>query len=247
MSAVLDVQNVTKRFGGLTACSDIRFKVGPGEIVAIIGPNGAGKTTLFSCIAAEQRVTSGRVVFDGKVLGRRNQSSVARLGIGRTYQIMRPFLSLTTAENTMVGAIELGMSLREAREVADSVLEDVRLSSSADLPATALSTGQRKRLELARVLARDPKLLLLDEITGGVDRKNLPDVLAAVGSARRNDRAIVMIEHNMRAVRALADRVVAIIDGEVAAMGTPDVVLEDERIIRAYLGSSYRAKGGSDA
>jgi len=249
MSAILEVQGLTKRFGGLTACADISLAVAPGELVAIIGPNGAGKTTLFSCIAAEQHATSGRVLFDGTPLRRRSQAAVARMGIGRTYQIMRPFLSLTTAENVMVGPLERGRSLREARAVADAVLEDVRLTPSADLPATALSTGQRKRLELARVLAREPRLLLLDEITGGVDRKNLPDVLHAVRRARRPDRGIVMIEHNMRAVRALADRVVAIVDGRVVVEGPPEVVLEDTAVVRAYLGSSYRPResGEGDA
>jgi branched-chain amino acid transport system ATP-binding protein len=195
---LLDVRGVTKRFGGLTANKDISFHVAPGELVGIIGPNGAGKSTLFDVLTGFQPPDGGSVLLNGQPITRLRPDEISRLGVGRTFQKLKPFNQMTVVENVMVGAFQKTTHPAEARTHALEALEQVGLADKADAHARVLSTGQRKRLEMARALASRPRLLLLDEVTGGVDQRSIPGLVELVRSLNATGVALVVIEHNMR-------------------------------------------------
>jgi branched-chain amino acid transport system ATP-binding protein len=222
--SLLSVAGITKRFGGITANRDISFEVQPGELVGIIGPNGSGKSTLFEIISGFYHPDAGEVRLDGGRLTGLSPDRVCRLGVARTFQKLRPFAGLTVVDNVMVGALTRTRDVRHARARARELLERVGLAEKAEAHARTLSTGQRKRLELARALATEPRVLLLDEVTGGVDQRTIPGLV---------------IEHNMRVITAVAQRIVALYLGEKIADGTPDVVTRDRRVVDAYLGQVY--------
>jgi branched-chain amino acid transport system ATP-binding protein len=241
MSPILAVTALTKRFGGVIANDDITFDVKEGEILGVIGPNGAGKSTLFDLITGFQQSDGGRIVFRDRDISGIRPDLIARMGIARTFQKLKPFPDLTLIENVMVGALSRTSHIGEARDRALEAIAFVDLLGQRHGFARELSTGQRKRLELARAIATDPKLLLMDEVTGGVDQRTVPGLVALVLELRRRGITVVTIEHNMQVIMQLADRILALHLGKRVAFGTPDAVRADERVIDAYLGSPHAA------
>jgi branched-chain amino acid transport system ATP-binding protein len=237
MSPLLEVKGLTKRFGGLTANADVAFEVNKGEIVGIIGPNGAGKSTLFDLITGFQPPDAGCVLLDGHDITGLRPDRISRLGVGRTFQKLKPFPDLTVTENVIVGALARTSDMKAARERALGSLAFVDLLEKRNHFARELSTGQRKRLELARVLATSPRLVLMDEVTGGVDQRSIAALIALVVELKQRGLTIVMIEHNMQVIMGLADRIVALHAGRRIAFGAPDEVRSDAAVVDAYLGT----------
>ncbi len=242
--AFLEIQGITKRFGGLVANHNISFAVRPGEIVGLIGPNGAGKSTLFDVITGYYRPEAGEVRFEDHRLVGRRPDQVNRLGIGRTFQKLRPFHAMTVLENVMVAAMQHQADPFAARGEALIYLEFVELADKRDSYARDLSTGQRKRLELARAMATRPRLLLLDEVTGGVDQRTIPALVQLIARLREQGLTLVVIEHNMRVIMSISDRIVALHLGEIIADGPPSEVVKERRVIEAYLGDAFVVPSG---
>ena len=240
--SLLSVTGVTKRFGGITANKGISFDVTPGELVGIIGPNGAGKSTLFEIISGFYHPDEGEVRLDGTRLTGLSPDAVCRRGVARTFQKLRPFQGLTVLDNVTVGALTRTKDMRHAREQARELLTRVGLAEKADAHARTLSTGQRKRLELARALATRPRVLLLDEVTGGVDQRTIPGLVQLVRDLHAGGLTVLVIEHNMRVITAVAQRIIALYLGEVIADGPPDVVARDRAVVEAYLGQAYHTQ-----
>ncbi|MBI4607811.1 MAG: ABC transporter ATP-binding protein [Candidatus Rokubacteria bacterium] len=245
--SLLSVVGLTKRFGGVTANRNVSLEMASGELVGIIGPNGAGKSTLFDVITGFYQPDAGEIRLDGQPLTGLRPDQVSRLGVGRTFQKLRPFSGMTVLENVMVGALQRYPAVKEARTRALEILDRVGLGGKADAHARTLSTGQRKRLELARALATEPRLLLLDEVTGGVDQATIPGLVELIRELHRRGTSLVVIEHNMRVIMAMAQRIVALHLGEVIADGPPEAVMRDRRVIQAYLGEAYANSAGGFA
>jgi branched-chain amino acid transport system ATP-binding protein len=244
--ALLTVSGVTKRFGGLIANNRVSFEVAEGEILGLIGPNGAGKSTLFEVINGYYPPDGGEIRFQGQSLVGLRPDQVNRMGIGRTFQKVRPFLGMTVIENVMVAAMQHTPDPVTARREALKFLEFVELAGQRDTDARSLSVGERKRLEMARAMATRPKLLLLDEVTGGVDQRTIPTLLALIGRLRSEQGlTLVVIEHNMRVIMSISDRIVALHLGEVIADGPPAAVVKERRVIDAYLGDAFVVPTGS--
>ena len=247
MSALLSTRGVVKRFGGVAALNDVTLDVADGEILGLIGPNGAGKTTLLNCISGVHRPDEGEIVYDGRQIGGMPPHRVARLGIGRTFQVVKPFGSMTARENAAVGALFGASRLppKRAFEAADEVLELVGMAGKRSLPVASLTIPDRKRLEVARALATRPRLLLLDEVMAGLNAVEIDEALDMVRTVHRSGVTIVLIEHVMRVVVGVCERVVVLHFGQTLAEGRAEDVLKDQRVIEAYLGEKYakRAAG----
>lgn len=237
--ALLEVDGLTKRFGGLLANNEISFNVEEGEILGLIGPNGAGKSTLFELLTGHYRPDGGRMLFRGRSLAGLRPDQIGRLGIGRTFQKLRPFQKMTVEENVMVGAMQHTASLSKARRQALAALHFVGLLEKRHAFARMLSTGQRKRLELARALATQPRVLLLDEVTGGVDMRSIPRMIELVKNLRDQGVTLIVVEHNMQVLMSLADRILALHLGRKIAEGTPAEVRNNAEVIQSYLGAAY--------
>jgi branched-chain amino acid transport system ATP-binding protein len=243
--AVLEGVGVSRRFGGLLAVSKVDFAVQQGEIFGLIGPNGAGKTTLMNLISGLTPPSSGRLDFQGRQLNGMPPHDIARMGIARTFQVMRPFQGLTARENVAIGA-RFGSSgdaghMAAALAKADGVLDWIGLRSQAYSDVAGLTTGERKRLELARALAMDPKLLLLDEVMGGLNTREIGEVMDLIRRVNQRGVTVLLIEHLMKAVMGLCNRVLVLHHGARIALGTPDEVANDPAVIEAYLGQRYAA------
>lgn len=238
--ALLEVENLTKRFGGLVANNDISLSVEAGEIVAIIGPNGAGKSTLFNGLVGHHEPTSGSVAFNGVSLVGKRPEQVATMGLVRTYQIPRSFGQMTVLENAMVGALLLHPRLEDARRESARVLELVGLAGRAHVKAAELNVAGQKRVELARALATEPRMLLLDEVAGGLNPSEaiaLAEILRGIHAA---GVTLVIVEHVLEVVMRLAHRVLVLNFGQMIAEGTPAEVVRNSSVIEAYLGRKHR-------
>ncbi|HLH93986.1 MAG TPA: ABC transporter ATP-binding protein [Xanthobacteraceae bacterium] len=238
MSALLEVSALSKRFGGVQAVADLSFTVAEGEILALIGPNGAGKSSVFNLINGVHRPDSGRIVFAGEDIAGEPSYAVAHRGIARAHQIVQPLAGLSVLDNCLVGACygRDNLSISAGRAVVHEIAALVGLADRLDMPAGALTTAGKKRLELARALCGRPRLLLLDEVLAGLNPTEIERMIEVIRAIRARGVSILIIEHVMRAIMSLSDRVVAINLGRNLAEGTPQEVANDPAVIAAYLG-----------
>ncbi len=234
--ALLTVEGLSKRFGGLAALNDASLRADTGRITALIGPNGAGKTTLFAAIAGFLRPDRGRVLYAGSNITGEPPYKLARRGIARTFQIVQPFAGLTVRENIAVGAHLSRPSRQDALAAAGEVAREVGLGDQLDKSAASLTVAGRKRLELARALALGPKLLLLDEVLAGLNPSEIRDMVPVISAIRARGVTILMIEHVMQAVMSLAEQVWVLAEGRIIAQGAPREVAGNPRVVEAYLG-----------
>jgi branched-chain amino acid transport system ATP-binding protein len=238
--AVLETRGLTKRFGGLTAVRDLCFSVEENEVLGVIGPNGAGKTTVFNLITGVYPATRGEIFFQGCRISRGFPTHrIIRLGIGRTFQKTRPLLRLTVLENVMTSAFLREASRERAREEALRVLELTNFADRKDAVTSSLNVAGRKRLEIARALATRPKLLLLDEVAAGLNPREVEEVTALISRIRESGITIVCIEHVMRFIMKVSDRILVMHHGSKIAEGAPGEVANTREVIDAYLGEDY--------
>ena len=244
MTILLQVQGVTKRFGGLQALTDVTFDLPKGQILGLIGPNGAGKTTLFNVINGIFHPEEGRNMFLGQDVTHKKPYELAKMGMARTHQIVRPLNELTVRENAMVGACfgHENQSMGNARIIADEVLGFVGLEAKTNQLAGSLNVAQKKRLEMARALASHPRLLLLDEVLAGLNPSEIDGMIQTVLKIREQGVTILMIEHLMKAVMNISDRILVLDYGQQIAEGSPEEISRDPRVIEAYLGDPQLAE-----
>jgi branched-chain amino acid transport system ATP-binding protein len=236
---LLEIKNVTKRFGGLYANNRISFDISKGEIIGVVGPNGAGKTTLFNCISGYYPPTSGSILFEGREIKNSPPYKVCAKGIARTFQIVENFQKMTVLENVMVGAFIKYKHSKKASEKALQVLDYIDLIEKRWSDGRDLSPPEQRRLGLGMALATEPKLLMLDEVMAGLTPKEIDDVLNLLRKIRDSGVTFIVIEHLMRAVMSICERIVVLDYGKKIAEGDPEKIAHNEKVIQAYLGKSY--------
>lgn len=242
--SILSADNLTKNFGGLMAVGNLSFELEKGEILALIGPNGAGKTTVFNCLSGFLTLDEGNVFLEGKALTGLQPFRICQLGMARTFQIVKPFPTISVLDNVMVGALSKGKSTTEAKKRSLEIIEFTGLSRMTNKEARGLPLPLRKRLELARALATQPKILLLDEVMAGLNPTEVDELIALLKKVNRQGISILLIEHVMRGVMALSQRVIVISYGVKIAEGTPEKVVENREVIEAYLGKEFVSAQG---
>jgi branched-chain amino acid transport system ATP-binding protein len=233
---ILALRRLTRRFGGLVAVNDVSIDLNRGDLISIIGPNGAGKTTLFNLVTGQLAPSEGSVVFEGRDITREPPHARAQLGLGRTFQISKALTSLTTLENALVGSFLRHRDLTAAARHAAAMLDRVGLGHRAGVKAGSLTLSERRRLGIARALALDCSVLLLDEVMAGLNQREVEDVIHLVRDLHAEGLTLLIIEHNLKVVRAFQSRVVVLDFGNLIADGTPDAVLSDPHVVEAYLG-----------
>jgi len=237
---MLSIQEVSKHFDGITAIRDVSFGIDKGEIVGLVGPNGAGKSTLLNVVSGVYLPSSGTVIFDGADITDLSPDKVCKLGIAKTFQLVQSFPELSAVQNVTVGALfgnSAKINMKEAREKAEKNLEYVGYPmDKTDYPVKNLNVVELKRIQLARALATDPKLLLLDEVTTGLNPKESNDAISLIQKIRESGITILMVEHVMRIIMNVSDRIVVLHHGEKIAEGTPEEIAKDEKVISSYLG-----------
>ena len=237
--SLLRVDNCTKKFAGLVALSDVSLSVEQGEIVGIIGPNGSGKTTLFNVISGTYRPEYGTVIFDGLETEHLKPYQVARLGIGRTFQIPRPFGNIAVLNNVLVGTTIHDHNMETAEKKAEEILSFLGLEEKSAMMANNLTIADRKKLEIAKALSTDPKLILLDEVMGGLTLPEVDEILELINQISNKGITIILIEHIMKAIMTISNRVAVLNYGVKIAEGTPEDVASNQAVLKAYLGEEY--------
>lgn len=235
--AILEIKHVSKFFGGLAANSDVSFEMEEGMVMGLIGPNGAGKTTLFNCITGYYPPSKGDISFDGRRMNGLQPDAVCKLGMARTWQKVRPLAKMSVVDNVMVGALCRTRSLKVARDMALEQLKVVRLEHKTNFLAGGLPIGERKKLEVARVLATQPKLLLLDEVMGGLNPAESEEIIQLILDIKKQRITQMVIEHDMKAIMRISDRIVVLNSGEKLAEGAPQEIVSNPEVVAAYLGS----------
>jgi branched-chain amino acid transport system ATP-binding protein len=245
---ILVADHVSRHFGGIRAVNDVSFALKEGEIVALIGPNGAGKTTLVNMMTGVHRASEGRIRFQGEDVTGQRPFQAARRGIARTFQIVQPFPRMSVLENVAAGALFGGArsSVADAKDVAREQLELMGLAPMADRPASALTLAGRKRLELAKSMAMQPKVLMLDEVNAGLNASEIDGALRIIRQIAERGVTILIIEHLMKVVLSLASRVLVLHHGELIAEGSTTAIVEDKRVIEAYLGKKFARRAAAE-
>jgi branched-chain amino acid transport system ATP-binding protein len=242
--SILSANKLSKSFGGLMAVDDLSFELEKGGILALIGPNGAGKTTVFNCLSGFLPPDEGEVYLEGKQLGGLQPFQICQMGMARTFQIVKPFLTISVLDNVMVGALAKEKSTSKAKKKSLEIIEFIGLSSWTHQEAQGLPLPLRKRLELARALATQPKVLLLDEVMAGLNPTEVDELIALLKEVNRQGVSIFLIEHVMRGVMALSKWVIVINYGIQIAEGSPEEVVKDQQVIEAYLGKEFLSAQG---
>ena len=242
MSELLRIENITKKFGSLVANEDVSFTIDEHEIVSLIGPNGAGKTTLFNSISGYYPPTSGKVFFHGKDITGKPAHEICRLGITRTFQVVKTLKEMTVEENIMTGAFLHTGSRKQAQVMAGEIMEMTGLSEKKNILGGSLTIIDKKRVEIARALATKPELLMLDECMAGLNQTEIKDVMNLCLDLRKNGLTLLIVEHIMEAIMPISDRIVVLNAGRKIAEGIPSDVVNNEEVIKAYLGDRYHAE-----
>lgn len=238
-TALLQVQGLSKRFGGLKAVNEVSFDLRQGEILGLLGPNGAGKTTAFNLIAGFHRADQGRILFEGRDVLGMAPSDICRAGIARTFQLSRPFGGLSAVENVMVGAFARLESTGKARELAMELLDFLNLGDRCNADANDLTAFDKRKIELGRALATQPRLLLMDEVVAGATPSEAAEMVALVRKVRDRGITVLIVEHVMKVIMGLSDRVIVMDQGCLIANGEPQRVVKDPRVLTAYFGEGY--------
>ncbi len=234
-----EVKNAVKKFGGLTAVNNVSFSLEQGEILGLIGPNGSGKTTIFNCINHYYPLTSGKIYFKGKRIDELPTHEICKLGIGRTFQVVKPLKHMTALENVMAGTFLKTSSIAKARKKAQEVLDFCDLFRYSRSPAKSLTIADKKRLEIARALATEPELLLLDEVAAGLNPRETEAAIEIIQKIRDSGVTILIVEHVMKVIMGISNRILVINFGKEIARGIPQEIINHQEVIKAYLGKSY--------